>query len=411
MEILEENKALKIASQFLEIELGKNFEERSKVENFLPYRIYRVFADNLSFKKMFRIPYELFKLSKKNKSCLFRVAYVAWYSDLLIKLGESKRGLLFAKKYLYGKYRKAYYLLEANVYIEDENRWLKNINSYLSKLDAAPISLSDERQKERFLRIQCKIDYKINQEVLVTIIMPAYNAQNTVEFAIDSILKQTYQNFELIIIDDCSTDNTGEIIKRKAKEDNRIKIICNQQNLGPYVSKNKALDISNGEYITGHDADDWAHPQRIEKQINFMLKNRNIKALVAKKIRMTEDGEFVNFYISKNLKDDGVLSLAFISCMIERDFMRKKIGYWDSVKFGADSEIMNRIKSLDESVYVEENIFTMFCLESATSLTNHPEFGISKVTGMSAVRRKYFDSFKQWHANLQENFYLEFPLK
>lgn len=280
---------------------------------------------------------------------------------------------------------------------------------YLTKINVTPIALNSHICDKLFFRMYCKIDYKITQGPLVTIIMPAYNAEKTIGFAIDSILNQTYKNIELIIVDDYSVDSTLEIIKQKKKIDSRIKIICNDRNLGPYVSKNKALDISSGEYITGHDADDWAHPQRIEKQVDFMLNNPNIKAMVGKKIRMTDEGKFVNFYISKGLKDDGILSTSFISCIIDRKFMKEKLGYWDSVKFGADSEIMNRIKSLDECVYIEENIFTMFCLETKTSLTNHPEYGISKVTGMSDIRKKYFESFRNWQKETT-NYYIEFPL-
>ena len=298
----------------------------------------------------------------------------------------------------------------ANTKIKKEEEWLVCINRYLKNFSNYPLKLNKMcSDKELFFRIECPVDYSINQGPLVTIIMPAHNAERTIDFAIDSILNQTYKNIELIIIDDCSNDSTLEIIKQKKKMDSRIKIICNKQNLGPYISKNKALDISSGQYITGHDADDWAHPQRIEKQVNFMLNNPNVKAMVAKKIRITEEGEIVNFYIAKKVEDDGILSTAFISCMIDAAFMKSKLGYWDSVRFGADSEIMNRIKSLDESIYVEENIFTMFCLESKTSLTNHPEYGISKVTGMSDIRRRYFESFKKWQKETT-NYYIEFPL-
>ncbi|EAI3517233.1 glycosyltransferase family 2 protein [Campylobacter coli] len=338
-----------------------------------------------------------------------KIGFVSWYSDFLMQLGENKRALLFSKKYLYGNYRKAYYLLNANNHLQNEEEWLKNLNMYLNRIDTAPISLNNHTNDKIFFKICCKLNYEIKQGPLVTIIMPVYNAEKTISFAIDSILNQTYKNIELIIVDDYSNDSTLEFIKQKQKIDARIKIICNKQNLGPYISKNKALDISDGEYITGHDADDWAHPQRIEKQVDFMLNNPKIKAMVAKKIRITEEGKIVNFYISKKAEDDGILSTAFISCIIDATFMKSKLGYWDSVRFGADSEIMNRIKSLDESIYVEENIFTMFCLESKTSLTNHPKHGISKITGMSDIRRKYFDSFKNWHKETSD-YYINFPL-
>lgn len=105
---------------------------------------------------------------------------------------------------------------------------------------------------------------------LVSVLMTAYNAEKFVGLAIESILKQTYKNFEFIIIEDCSKDNTWEIILKYAKKDERINAIKNEKNLNAGGSSNKGLSICNGKYIVRMDADDWSFPDRLRKQVEYM---------------------------------------------------------------------------------------------------------------------------------------------
>lgn len=104
----------------------------------------------------------------------------------------------------------------------------------------------------------------------ISIIMTVYNKEKYVKSAIESVLRQTYKNLELIIVEDCSTDNSLQIVNKFAKFTN-IKIICNKQNLGCYVSRNIGIDNSSGSIIGFQDADDYTLSDRIEKQLNLML--------------------------------------------------------------------------------------------------------------------------------------------
>lgn len=111
---------------------------------------------------------------------------------------------------------------------------------------------------------------------LVSVIIPCYNAENFVESAVRSIMEQTYSNLEIIVINDCSSDNTGEILKRLAEEDPRIKYIENEQNLKLSKTLNKGINLAKGDYIARMDSDDISLPVRLEKQVEFMLSNKNI---------------------------------------------------------------------------------------------------------------------------------------
>ena len=106
---------------------------------------------------------------------------------------------------------------------------------------------------------------------LVSIIMPSYNTASFIEETIQSVLNQTYTNWELIIVDDCSTDNTDEVLENI--KDSRIRYFKNDKNSGAAVSRNKALREAKGQWIAYLDSDDLWMPEKLEKQIHFMETN------------------------------------------------------------------------------------------------------------------------------------------
>lgn len=102
----------------------------------------------------------------------------------------------------------------------------------------------------------------------ISVIMPVFNEEKYLHAAIDSILSQTFDNFEFIIIDDASTDNSLQIIK--SYTDKRIILICNEYNVGNYPSRNRGLELAVGKYICVMDADDIAYPQKFEFQYKYL---------------------------------------------------------------------------------------------------------------------------------------------
>ena len=115
----------------------------------------------------------------------------------------------------------------------------------------------------------------------ISIICAAYNACSCYSFekSISSILTQTFKEFEFIICDDGSTDGTWDSLVRFSESDNRIRLIRNEKNLGLAASLNKCLEISEGEYIARHDCDDYAAPDRLEKQISYLEEHPEISIL------------------------------------------------------------------------------------------------------------------------------------
>jgi len=112
-----------------------------------------------------------------------------------------------------------------------------------------------------------------NWKPLVSIIMPAYNSEKTIEESINSVIAQTCKNWELIVVNDCSTDNTKEIIKKLKSNEIRIRLFTSVRNNGVAKARNFALKKANGKYIAFLDSDDLWLPKKLEKQVSFMVRN------------------------------------------------------------------------------------------------------------------------------------------
>ncbi|MGY3211547.1 glycosyltransferase family 2 protein [Mucilaginibacter sp. HD30] len=113
------------------------------------------------------------------------------------------------------------------------------------------------------------------QKIKISVILPVFNGEKFLKEAVRSILNQTYTNFELIIIDDCSTDATPDILTQ-FNSDVRVRVIRNKANLKVVKTLNKGIQLSHGEYIARMDADDISHPERLEKQVAFLESNPTI---------------------------------------------------------------------------------------------------------------------------------------
>jgi len=150
-------------------------------------------------------------------------------------------------------------------------------------------------------------------EGLVSIITPTYNCGKFIGQTIESVLNQSYQNWEMIIVDDCSTDNTKEIVEKYVKQDKRIKYYVLEVNSGAAVARTKAMQLASGEYIAFLDSDDLWMPDKLEKQILFMKVNDfNFTCTAYEQI--DEEGNPLNKIIKTKSKTDynGIL----LSCPV-----------------------------------------------------------------------------------------------
>lgn len=135
--------------------------------------------------------------------------------------------------------------------------------------------------------------HQTNNGSLVSIITPSYNSERFISATIESVLAQTYQNWEMIIADDCSTDRTLAIVEQYARADQRIKHINLGKNSGPAIARNSAIEQASGRYLAFLDDDDIWLPEKLEKQVQFM-QDHQIAFSFTKYAQMTEDGTVMN---------------------------------------------------------------------------------------------------------------------
>jgi tetratricopeptide (TPR) repeat protein len=233
----------------------------------------------------------------------------------------------------------------------------------------------------------------INEGPRVTVIVAAYNTSEYIDRSIRSLLKQTWQNIEVIAVDDASGDDTLARLRRISKQDQRVKIIHQSINQGPYSARMKALQVASGKFVTCHDSDDWAHPQRIERQIKPLLENQRLIATTSSWVRMTADDKF---YVKKSWP---LIHHNPASPMFRKDVVLSSIGGFDTVRAGADSEFFERLKvAFGTSRIKQVNGILTLGSHRSNSITNSLETGVINFKP-SHSRLAYWEAWRHWHIN------------
>ena len=128
----------------------------------------------------------------------------------------------------------------------------------------------------------------------LSIITTVYNAEPYVQESLDSVFNQTFEDFELIIVDDCSTDKTNEILQ-KYKNHPKVIFLENEFNKGVSFSRNRALTVAKGEYIAIHDADDISLPYRFEKEVKYLDNHSEITVVGSHAFKIDINGKITGF--------------------------------------------------------------------------------------------------------------------
>lgn len=186
---------------------------------------------------------------------------------------------------------------------------------------------------------------------IFSVIIPAFNGEKHVHKAIESILNQTFHDFELFLVDDCSTDQTLNILKSYQKKDNRIILLENKKNIGKPASLNRAIKKADGKYIALLDCDDVALPCRLEMQSSFFESNPEIKLTASLGYYITETDEvigkiFSEFtdidYVHSCLKNNRAIGLLAPSASFYRS-VATEVGGFRDVFPCEDIDFWNRV--------------------------------------------------------------------
>lgn len=163
----------------------------------------------------------------------------------------------------------------------------------------------------------------MKHQPLISVITPSYNSEKFIGETIESVLNQTYRNWEMVIVDDCSTDNTVSIVEKYTELDDRIKLFILEENSGSAIARNTAMEHANGQYIAFLDSDDLWLPEKLDKQLDFM-RERNVAFSFTKYVRILEDGTKTNAVSDapQAVNYDDLMKRCVIGCltvMLDRD--------------------------------------------------------------------------------------------
>jgi glycosyltransferase involved in cell wall biosynthesis len=182
---------------------------------------------------------------------------------------------------------------------------------------------------------------------LVSILMTAFNREKYISFAIESVIASSYKNWELIIVDDCSKDNTVEIAKQFERQDSRIKVYINEINLGDYTNRNKAASYATGKYIKYIDADDAIYWWGLEAEVTMM--EQYPKAGYGLDDINQNDSKMFPFLLSPFEAYDsfysgscGAFNKAPTSCIIKREIFNE-IGGFNNFRMTGDIDMWHRL--------------------------------------------------------------------
>jgi glycosyltransferase involved in cell wall biosynthesis len=241
---------------------------------------------------------------------------------------------------------------------------------------------------------------------MISVVLPVYNAEKHLKEAIESILTQTYKIFELIIINDGSTDNSLAIIKKYEKLDKRI-IIINRKNKGLIVSLNDGLKKAKGKYIARMDADDISLPQRFEEQI-YLMENEGLDICGGHYLLINDDGETNGLNLTPISHNMCFLSLvskvpfAHPTVMIRKEFLEHNCLLYGQTEFRIAEDLdlwMRMIKMGAKFSNVNSILFKYRIINDSLSKVN--KIGLAKDT--KKMQHKFFENNKNILVNILEN--------
>lgn len=286
-------------------------------------------------------------------------------------------------------------LLLSNVELGAPCKQLAHLNAFFAAYGLAPLQLRDATLPPSQMNVQPAAPSKLKpvNGPRVSVLMTAFNSSQRIGYALASLLGQTYRDIEVVVVDDASTDNTGEVVQAIAAQDPRVRYVRLPRNVGTYVAKSVGLRLVSGEFVTCHDSDDWSHPMRVERQVLPLLKNKRLVATVSQWVRIQDDG----IYYARPVHP--LMRMNPASPLFRRELVLQHAGAWDPVRTGADSEFAARLKLVFGRRAVHRVVQPLALgAHRPDSLMTAADTGYS-ASGMSPTRLAYWESWGHHHIN------------
>ena len=226
---------------------------------------------------------------------------------------------------------------------------------------------------------------------LISVIVTGFRPDHGLLTAISSLRDQSWRNLEILLVDDASGSEYDAIFDQACAMDQRVRLLRQNTNQGTYAGRNRAFDEARGEFITGLDSDDWAHPARLEHTVAPLVHHPELVATVSRACMLTEE-----LTINRPGREPTTISTA--SMMIRANSVLPRLGYYDQIRKAADTEYLRRLHATfghDAIYYLRENWVLM---RQAAGSLSRDEFG----PGWShSARHSYKSAYGVWHADIR----------
>lgn len=271
------------------------------------------------------------------------------------------------------------------------DEWLTNLNRIYEKQGISPIEVDPASPGTDLLDRLTASAPAVVDGPLISVIMPTFNGSARIATAVNSVLTQTWQNLELLVVDDHSDEEHWDRLQRYSDIDSRVKLLRLDSNQGAYRARNLGFENSVGEFVTVHDDDDWSHPQKLEKQVGSLLENPQQIANMSYQTRI--DQEYMFLRINENPRFN---QRNYSSLMMRRtDIIRA--GGWDDLNRAADAEFHDRIsKVFGIPVASVESAPLSFMRARSGSLTSNE----IRRGALDFARQTFGHLYKAWHSSL-----------
>ncbi len=274
-----------------------------------------------------------------------------------------------------------------------EREWLAVFNRCFADLGLLPIALTDGPESA-FDRLTSDVPDELMVDdpgaPLVTVIMSTYKPDQSFRAAVSSLVAQTWRNLEILVVDDCSPPEFDELLESVTSTDPRIRLIRMPVNGGTYKIRNHAIAQSNGSFITFQDSDDWAHPERIARQVAPLLEPIGLLATHARGLRVHDDLSVVKVGYNS-------FRTAAASLMFRKDVVIPVMGGFDETRKAADTEFAERLAASfghEANVDLPEVLVLTQLTEGSLS---RAEFQFGWHHGSRIV---YGDAHRYWHREI-----------
>lgn len=249
----------------------------------------------------------------------------------------------------------------------------------------------------------------MQQKPLISVIMSVYNGETYLHEAIDSVINQTFSDWELIVINDCSTDSTEKILREYEEKDGRIRVFTNEINLRLPKSLNKALSYAEGRYTARMDADDICLPTRLEQQFAFMEANPDV-ALSSCRFMTMKNGVVASGGCGGRCDNDSICAQLLVTNpilhpgVIAKTEIMQKLKYDETLTCTEDLELWTRFAQLGYTMEILPAYLMIYRLHDKQITSTTAERQRKEV---AKIQQTYFDAMLKNMSEEQESFYID----